>query len=60
MASLTIRGSVSLEGSEYPIAGVSVIATICQEDEEERRASSYEAVRLQLGRVETDSDGGFI
>ena len=58
MSQLTIRGSVSLEGGEFPIAGVTVVAAIPSDEEAEDR-SSHQPVRMQIGRVVTDSDGSF-
>src|SRR5437773_7852139 len=58
MSQLTIRGSVSLEGGEFPIAGVTVVAAIPSDDETEER-SSHQPVRMQIARVVTDSDGSF-
>ena len=54
MSQLTIRGLVSLESGEFPIAGVTVVATMTSDE-----SGSYESLRMQLGRAVTDNDGAF-
>jgi hypothetical protein len=58
MSSLTVRGAVLLEGGAFPIAGVTVVA-LMDGDAAPQARSSYQSVRMQLGRVVTDSDGSF-
>jgi hypothetical protein len=58
MSSLTIRGAVSVEGGEFPVAGVTVIAQMPAGMVPDTK-QSYQGVHIQLGRAVTDSDGRF-
>src|SRR5262245_52984667 len=58
MAQLTIQGTVFLEGGEFPIAGVTVVAAIPSEEGLEDRLS-HKPARIELGRSVTNDDGSF-
>ncbi len=57
MANLIVSGSVSLASGDYRIAGVSVQASLCEEDQE--AVSTGNSHRMELGRGHTDADGKF-
>ncbi|HEV7919119.1 MAG TPA: hypothetical protein VGO97_06025, partial [Solirubrobacterales bacterium] len=57
MAQLTIRGSVRVQGGTFPVAGVAVTASLWLAAADD--VQSQDAVRLHLGRAETDTDGAF-
>ena len=59
MSSLTVRGVVSVEGSEFPVGGVTVIARMPAAAFAAAAKDSYQGVQVQIGRVDTDSDGSF-
>ncbi len=58
MPDLTIRGTVSLEGGEFAVAGVTVLAFMPAEAVADKHTSARDD-RIQLGRAVTDSDGSF-
>lgn len=58
MSQLNIRGLVSLEGGDLPIAGVTVVAFMPATDIA-KRGSSYDSNRMEIGRAVSGSDGAF-
>jgi hypothetical protein len=58
MSQLNIRGRVSLEGGEFPVAGVTVIATMREVGVPGAKDTSRDTT-VPLGRAVTDSDGAF-
>lgn len=58
MSQLNIRGLVSLEGGDLPIAGVTVIAFMPAVDTA-KHGSSYDSNRMEIGRAVSGSDGAF-
>src|SRR5262245_10227038 len=59
MSKVAVRGRVSREGEEFPIAGVTVVADmpigVVTATARQRKAS-----KLRLGHAVTDSDGSFV
>src|SRR5262249_51985789 len=58
MSSLTFRGAVTLAVEGYPLAGVTVLATLV-EDDATLASSTHQKSPLQLGRAESNRDGQF-
>ena len=58
MSQLRIRGLVSREGSDFPIAGVLVVAFMPATDLT-KRGSLSDSDRMEIGRAVSGSDGAF-
>lgn len=59
MLHFMIRGSVSLEGGEFPISGVAVSAIMTGKVVKEARGPRR-SDRIQIGQTVTDDDGSFV
>lgn len=59
MSNLRILGLMSLEGGEFPLAGVTVIAVMPSEGLAEACGPSQSG-KMEIGRTVTDSDGSFV
>ena len=63
MSQLIIHGTVSVEGGEFGVAGVTVLATIAPDlpdNSEHLYERSHARERLLLGRAITTNDGTFV